>query len=85
MPNKLDRVPGSVAGRYYIDNTCLACGLCAATAPANIKFNAEVGASIVYKQPTTQEEIKLLEQAISECCVDAIGRDGTPLPDWAVP
>ncbi|OGW87139.1 MAG: ferredoxin [Omnitrophica bacterium RIFCSPHIGHO2_02_FULL_46_11] len=76
MANRTQKLPESVAGKYYVDKTCIDCDLCRQTAPANFSRNAEASYSFVSKQPQTLEEGKLCAQAKLECPVDSIGDDG---------
>ena len=49
MANKTDKVNGNVEGKYYVDTSCIGCGMCEGTAPDNFKMNGDM--AIVYKQP----------------------------------
>jgi ferredoxin len=76
MANKLQKGPENIAGRFYVDNTCIDCGLCPDTAPQIFKRYDEGGYSIVYRQPQTPEDIALAEEAVSGCPTESIGNDG---------
>ena len=76
MATKDDRVKENVVGKFYVDTQCIDCDLCRTTAPANFKQNEDEGYSYVYKQPETDEEAKLCQEALDECPVEAIGNDG---------
>lgn len=76
MADRTKKLSENVAGRYYVDIKCIDCDLCRLTAPANFTRNAEKGYSFVSKQPATEQEEKLCQQAKAECPVDAIGDDG---------
>jgi ferredoxin len=76
MPNLSERLPQNVAGRYYIDSTCVDCDLCRNTAPAFFHRDDEIGMSIVYRQPVTPEEIAAAEAAKQGCPTESIGNDG---------
>ncbi len=75
MSNKDDKVKDNVPGNWYVDSQCIDCDLCRTTAPANFKQNSDEGYSYVYKQPESEEEKKLCQQALEECPVEAIGSD----------
>jgi ferredoxin len=77
MANKLQKSPENIPGRFYVDNTCIDCGLCPDTAPQIFKRYDEGGYSIVYRQPQTPEDIALAEEAVSGCPTESIGNDGT--------
>lgn len=53
-----------------VNDKCIGCGVCAATAPAVFKVEG-VPAQII-KQPVTPEEIAATEQAKNSCPVWAI-------------
>ncbi len=71
-----DRVSENVRGKYYVDVQCIDCDVCRDTAPDNFTRYDENGYSYVYKQPETDEEFELCEEAIMACPVEAIGDDG---------
>lgn len=76
MADNTDKVPDNVSGKFYVDTQCIDCDLCRTTAPDNFKQNPDEGYSFVYKQAENEEEIKLCQQALEECPVEAIGEDG---------
>lgn len=76
MADPADRLPENIAGRFFVDSTCIDCDLCRTIAPTTFRRNDEVGLSIVYHQPGSPEEIELAEEAIDSCPVNAIGNDG---------
>jgi ferredoxin len=77
MADRNDIVPENVAGRFYVDSSCIDCDLCRETAPSNFSRNDDGGYSYVYKQPSTPEEKKLCKEAMEGCPVEAIGDNGT--------
>ncbi|MEJ7616134.1 MAG: ferredoxin [Pyrinomonadaceae bacterium] len=76
MADPADRVPESVMGVYYVDSQCIDCDVCRDTAPDNFTRSDENGYSYVYKQPETEDERVLCEEALASCPVEAIGSDG---------
>jgi ferredoxin len=76
LADPTDRVPENVPGTYYVDTQCIDCDVCRDTAPDNFTRSDNNGYSFVYKQPTTQEELDLCEEALLACPVEAIGNDG---------
>ena len=66
----------NVAGSFYVDDQCIDCDLCRDTAPENFTRQEEEGYSFVKKQPETDEERELCEEAMNVCPVEAIGDDG---------
>ena len=75
MPNILDRLPQNVAGRFYVDSSCVDCGLCPSTAPAHFRRDDEIGQSFVFRQPETPEEIALCQEALEGCPTESIGEE----------
>jgi ferredoxin len=78
-----DKLPDNVPGKYYVDRQCIDCDVCRDTSPANFTRNDENGYSYVYKQPETQVEIELCEEALNACPVEAIGDDAVPVSSTA--
>ena len=73
MADKTQKVPDNVAGRYYVDVTCIDCDLCRETAPRNFVRNDEQGYSYVTHQPENPEQEASCLAALEECPVEAIG------------
>jgi ferredoxin len=76
MADRNDRVPENVAGRFYVDSTCIDCDLCREAAPNNFKRSDSAHRSFVFRQPIDAEEEAASLTALEECPVEAIGRDG---------
>ncbi|HWR10754.1 MAG TPA: ferredoxin [Rectinemataceae bacterium] len=75
MADKSSRNPGNVAGKWYVDSTCIGCGLCNGTAPDIFSMTDDGSRAFVAKQPVSGGETKLAVQALGDCPVDAIGND----------
>lgn len=71
-----DKLPENVPGKFYVDRNCIDCDVCRDTSPQNFTREDENGYSFVYRQPGTPEELKLCEEAMNICPVEAIGNDG---------
>jgi ferredoxin len=76
MAGKDNKVSGSKPGKYYVDQECIDCDLCREVASENFERNEDEGFSYIYKQPETDEEKALCEEALESCPVEAIGDDG---------
>ena len=76
MPDRSDRVATNIAGKFYVDTSCIDCDLCRTIAPEVFRRDDEAGLSIVYQQPTTPDEVTRAGEAIDSCPVNAIGDDG---------
>ena len=69
------KLPENVPGKFYVTDDCLACEACQHDAPNNFRYG-EHGMSYVFKQPTTFEEIRQCEEALTSCPLGAIRDDG---------
>ena len=76
MASATDKYPDNVPGSFYTDTQCIDCDLCRQTAPDFFDRNAKGGYSFVSKQPKSADDIALCQQALEECPVEAIGKDG---------
>ena len=76
MAERNDRVPENIAGRFYVDSTCIDCDLCRETAPHNFKRSDSEHRSFVFHQPQGAAEESACRAALEECPVEAIGSDG---------
>lgn len=76
MANKNDRWPECVPGKWYIDQSCDGCFLCADEAPQNVRESEDGDYAYVYKQPENAEEEAQLRNAMESCPSEAIGNDG---------
>jgi len=76
MADKKLKNPENVPGKYYVDNSCIDCGLCPDTAPTVFKRFDEGGFSIAHRQPVSPEELALAEEAREACPSESIGNDG---------
>ena len=76
MANRNEKNPGNAPGPFYVDSTCIDCGMCPANAPEFFRRNDETGMSIVFHQPVTDEEWKAAREALEGCPTDSIGDDG---------
>ena len=80
MADHTKRLSQNAPGRWYVDNNCIDCDLCRETAPTVFRRDDENGNSIVFHQPETEEELRLAEDALSGCPVEAIGNDNPAPP-----
>jgi len=76
MATLTDRLPSNVAGRFYVDSSCIDCDQCRVIAPDNFARNEDTGSSYVTKQPVTEEEIAKCREAAESCATASIGDDG---------
>jgi ferredoxin len=76
MADKDLKLTDNITGKWYVDETCIDCDACRATAPDNFTRNDEEGYSFVNKQPENEEERQACIDAMDGCPVEAIGEDG---------
>ena len=76
MATPTERIPENVAGRYYVDSSCIDCDQCRTMAPQFFSRHEASGLSIVHRQPESDEEIALAEEAMANCASSSIGNDG---------
>ncbi len=66
----------NVAGKIFVDQSCIACDACVLSAPKNFTMHEDDGHAYVVKQPDSAEEIAAVKEAIEGCPVEAIGDFG---------
>ncbi len=76
MADKSNKYAENVAGKFFVDDSCIDCDACRATAPDNFAREDEKGFSYVFKQPSSEVEYQLCMDALEGCPVEAIGSDG---------
>lgn len=76
MADKKEMWKQNAKGKFYVDQTCIACDACVTTAPNNFSMNEDEGHAFLSKQPGTPEEEDLCKEAMDGCPVEAIGSDG---------
>jgi ferredoxin len=70
-----DRLPLNVAGRFYVDSSCIDCDQCRAEAPDFFARDGDNGTSYLTRQPVTPEEVAQVQQAAANCATGSIGDD----------
>lgn len=76
MANPTQRNSNNPVGAWYVDGSCIACGLCASLAPSSFKMTDDGSAAFVFKQPAGGAESDEASSAMIDCPVEAIGNDG---------
>jgi ferredoxin len=76
MAQLTNKVSQNVAGRFYVDATCIDCDLCRETAPLNFSRDKVGRHSYVFQQPADSAQEAVCLTALEDCPVEAIGRDG---------
>lgn len=68
------KLPENVPGAFFCDSKCISCDMCGEVAPNHFtRIQDNVAQSYVFKQPISQQEIELCQEAIKACPVHAIG------------
>jgi ferredoxin len=75
MADRNARQPENVSGEFYVDTTCIDCDVCRDIAPDNFTRQETAGYSYVYRQPRSDQELSLCQEAMAACPVEAIGND----------
>jgi ferredoxin len=73
MAELTERKTENIAGRFYVDTSCIDCDMCRGIAPAFYRRDDDTGQSIVYRQPETPEEVELALEALNVCPSESIG------------
>lgn len=76
MADKTDKHSENVKGKFYVDRACISCDACYTTAPDNFIMTEDYDHAYVMKQPETEEEQEMCQEALEGCPVEAIGCDG---------
>ena len=76
MADKANRYHDNVPGPWYVDHSCIICGLCGEYAPDVFRVSADLDHNYVFHQPATADELAAAEEMRQTCPVDAIGNDG---------
>jgi len=71
MANPALRLTGNSPGDFFVDSTCIDCDACRQIAPKT--FSDAGDASIVYRQPSTDDETKQALMALVACPTASIG------------
>src|SRR5262249_25066489 len=77
------RVPQNVHGKFYVDFSCIYCGLCEQTAPTVFRECNEQGWAYVFHQPETAQELHQAIEALEGCPTASIGRDAKERADMS--
>lgn len=76
MADKSAKWEENVAGKFYVDDQCIACDACVMEAPRFFEMNDTEGHAYVKAQPVSAEDLEEAMAALEACPVEAIGLDG---------
>jgi glyoxylase-like metal-dependent hydrolase (beta-lactamase superfamily II)/ferredoxin len=71
MANPALRLPENIPGDFFVDSSCIDCDACRQIAPET--FSDAGDASVVYRQPATEDETKRALMALVACPTASIG------------
>lgn len=78
MATPSPRFPENAPGPFYITSDCIDCDMCRETAPGVFRRHDDIGFSIVFRQPATEADRRLAEDALRDCPTEAIGCEEKP-------
>ena len=82
MARLADRLPENVEGEFFVDSSCIDCGLCRGIAPASFRRSDRAGASVVARQPASDVDTLRAKMALVSCPTSSIGsRSKLPMLD----
>ncbi len=76
MADRTHRNPLNPSGKYYNDLSCIDCDMCREIAPQIFVRDDEEGYTYTLRQPISEEEIALVQEAMVRCPTETIGDDG---------
>jgi len=76
MANSKQKWKQNAPGKFFVDQSCIACDACVLAAPNNFKMDEDEGHAFLSKQPETSEEEAQCREALEGCPVEAIGDFG---------
>src|SRR5262245_17091900 len=75
MAQVSERLPENAAGQFFVDATCIDCGICRWVAPSSFARSPRNGLSYVHRQPTSADERERSLLALVACPTSSIGTD----------
>ncbi len=73
------RLPDNVDGEFFVDSSCIDCGMCRGLAAASFARSGRAEASVVRQQPSSSSEVLRAKMALVSCPTSSIGSK-TKLP-----
>ncbi len=75
MADKSNKYEDNAPGKFYVDQSCIACDNCCMLAGDYFKMNEDGSHALLAIQPTTPEGETECKEAMNGCPVEAIGND----------
>ncbi len=76
MEQQAAKLPHNVPGDYYVSDECDGCAYCGMVAPENFEFDKPTNTYFIARQPQNREETEMVREAMEDCPVDAIRKEG---------
>lgn len=76
MNEKPTRLPKNAEGKFYVNEMCIDCSACYIDLPEHFALDENTNLAYVHKQPESQIEKSLCEEAMDACPTEAILDDG---------
>jgi ferredoxin len=70
------KLPKNGVGLFYVSDECDGCAYCGMVAPDNFEYDKSSNSYYVIRQPESPEEMELVLEAMEDCPIDAIRRNG---------
>ena len=67
------RHPENVPGTFFTDDACIICHMCMDLAPNVFRATEDGDHAFVFRQPATEEDRAMAEEARESCPTEAIG------------
>ena len=74
MANPALKYPENVTGSFFVDTECIACDTCVGLASKFFALTADNSHAYVKAQPSSDLELRVCEEALLHCPVQAIGK-----------
>jgi glyoxylase-like metal-dependent hydrolase (beta-lactamase superfamily II)/ferredoxin len=75
MASLQDRLPENTSGEFFVDDTCIDCGICRWVAPASFSRSERSGLSFVRAQPDSESGTLRALMALVACPTSSIGTE----------
>lgn len=73
MADNKNKWPDNAPGKFFVDDSCIACDACVLSAPDNFEMNENDGHAFVKIQPRNSQEEESCKEAMDCCPVESIG------------
>src|SRR5579859_2902958 len=67
------RLAENAEGEFFVDSSCIDCGVCREVAPTLFERSDSAGASVVRRQPASEDELVRAGMGLIACPTSSIG------------